>query len=95
VFIRYLDVSEVACISKALKHYRKRKRSAKTLRDIGKLIKIFAFGKQYYFDSKKPSEKFKPEYMKLLKAALNAYCNQSPTPPDVAVALAVLQRLSQ
>jgi len=95
VFIRYLDVSEVACISKALKHYRKRKRSAKTLRDIDKLIKIFSFGKQYYFDSKKPSEKFKPEYMKLLKAALNAYCNQSPAPTDVAVALALLQRLSK
>ena len=92
--IRYLDIDEVDCISKALKQYRKRKRSTRTLRDIDKLIDIFSLGKQYYFKSSKPFEKFKREYMRLLKASLKSYCNQSPTPPDVRVALNLLQRLS-
>jgi len=95
MFIRYLDVSEVACISKALKQYRKRKRNAKTLEDIDKLIEIFSLGKQYYFGSVESLDKFKPEYMRLLKASLKAYCKQSPSATDAGVASMLLQRLFQ
>ena len=95
MFIRYLDVAEVACISKALKQYRRRKRNEKLLRDIDKLIEILSLGKQYYFESGKPFEKFKPAYTRLIKESLKAYCKQSPAPPDVPVATTLLQRLSQ
>ena len=43
MFIRYLDVGEIACICKALKQYRKRIRSPRSLKKMDELIGGFSW----------------------------------------------------
>lgn len=89
----YLDFDEVECINKALEQYRKEVQEIRVIENIDKLFKIFPRKKQYFFDTKNPFNKFKPEYRELLKKALTAYCSKSP--PDLPIAMEIVKYLQQ
>jgi len=62
-----------------------------SIKDVSKLLEIFFREGQYHFDNKDLSSNFARNLKGVLKKALAAYCAQSPTSPDVNVALSLLQ----
>lgn len=73
---KILDTDDLQCISKALDQYLSSKvHDGETARNIRKMSKIFD-PKDHIYDFK--AENFKPEFLQLLKDALNYYCTQSP-----------------
>ena len=72
---KILDIDDLKCINKALDNYLSSKViDGVTVRNINKLTKIFDSKDQVYTYR---SENFKPDFLKLLKEALNHYCTQS------------------